>query len=100
MAGAGAGGGGADTKDVPMKLGDFSVLDTEFGNMRERFDQEMKRMEEEMNKFRSELLDKDSSKLFHKSGRWVIITMSHENASRLRAHHLCNRGWDTVLPIS
>ena len=52
-----------------MKVGDFSVLDNEFGNMRERFDQEMKKMEEEMNRFRNELLDRDSNKLFHKSGR-------------------------------
>ena len=35
-----------------MKLSDFSVLDTEFGNMRERFDNEMKKMEDEMNNFR------------------------------------------------
>ena len=44
-------------------------MDNEFGNMRERFDQEMKKMEEDMNRFRAELLDKDSNKLFHKSGR-------------------------------
>jgi len=43
-----------------MKLSDFSVLDTEFGNMRERFDNEMKKMEEEMNNFRSEMLDRES----------------------------------------
>jgi len=52
-----------------MKFGsDFSAMDNEFGNMRERFDQEMKKMEEDMNRFRAELLDKDSNKLFHKSG--------------------------------
>ena len=44
--------GGRETGRVPMRLNDFSVLDTEFGNMRERFDNEMKKMEEEMNKFR------------------------------------------------
>ena len=53
---------------VPMKLGDFSVLDTEFGNMRERFDQEMKKMEEDMNKFRSDLLDRESNLFLNKSG--------------------------------
>lgn len=45
---------------VPMRLGDFSVLDSEFGNMRERFDSEMKKMEDEMDKFRNQLLDKES----------------------------------------
>ena len=44
--------GGRETNRVPMKLSDFSVLDTEFGNMRERFDNEMSKMEDEMNKFR------------------------------------------------
>lgn len=60
--------GSKDSKEVPMKVGDFSVLDNEFGNMRERFDQEMKKMEEEMNRFRNELLDRDSNKFFQKSG--------------------------------
>ena len=46
--------GGRDTGRVPMKLSDFSVLDSEFGNMRERFDNEMSKMEDEMNKFRYE----------------------------------------------
>ena len=45
---------------VPIRLGDFSVMDSEFDNIRERFDAEMKKMEDEMNKFRSEVLDKDA----------------------------------------
>ena len=40
-----------------IKLGDFSVIDTEFSNIRERFDSEMRIMEEEMAKFRSELIN-------------------------------------------
>ena len=44
--------GSKEAGRVPMRLSDFSVLDTEFGNMRERFDNEMKKMEEEMNNFR------------------------------------------------
>ena len=48
-------------KSVPVKLRDFSVLDTEFDSIRERFDSEMASMEAEMNKFRSELLDRESS---------------------------------------
>ena len=38
---------------VPIRMNDFSVVDAEFGNIRERFDSEMKKMEDEMNKFRS-----------------------------------------------
>ena len=49
---ASRGMGSRETGRVPMKLSDFSVLDTEFGNMRDRFDNEMKKMEDEMNSFR------------------------------------------------
>ena len=41
---------------IPIRLHDFSVLGTEFDNIRSRFDSEMKKMEEDMNKFRSEML--------------------------------------------
>ena len=45
---------------VPIKMGDFSVMDTEFNNIKDRFDSEMKRMEDEMNKFRSELISRQA----------------------------------------
>jgi hypothetical protein len=48
-------------ENIPVKMKDFSVLDTEFDSIRDRFDSEMSKMEDEMNKFRSELLDKESS---------------------------------------
>ena len=32
--------------DVPIKMKDFSVLDTEFDSIRDRFDREMNKMEE------------------------------------------------------
>ena len=51
----------AEKNSVPIKMKDFSVLDTEFDSIRDRFDREMVKMEEEMNKFRAELLDKESS---------------------------------------
>jgi len=57
---ASRGFGSRESGRVPMKLSDFSVLDTEFGNMRERFDNEMKKMEEEMNNFRSEMINRES----------------------------------------
>ena len=41
-------------------MGDFSILDTEFTGIREKFDQEMRKMEEEMTKFRNELMNRES----------------------------------------
>jgi len=58
----------ADKKNIiPVKLGDFSVLDSEFNSIRERFDAEMRKMEDEMTKFRSELLNREQSSVFSKS---------------------------------
>ncbi|XP_060527197.1 heat shock protein beta-1 isoform X2 [Cylas formicarius] len=54
----------ASRRDIPIKLGDFSVIDTEFSNIRERFDAEMRKMEEEMSKFRSELMNRESNNFF------------------------------------
>ncbi|CAH1374110.1 hypothetical protein MTP99_015488 [Tenebrio molitor] len=51
-------------RDIPIKLGDFSVIDTEFSSIRERFDAEMRKMEEEMSKFRSELMNRESNNFF------------------------------------
>lgn len=48
-------------RNIPIKLGDFSVIDSEFSNIRERFDAEMKKMEEEMSRFRSELMNRESN---------------------------------------
>merc|ERR1712179_612392 len=58
----------ADKKNIiPVKLGDFSVLDSEFNSIRERFDAEMRKMEDEMTKFRSELLNREQSSVFSNS---------------------------------
>jgi len=48
-------------RNIPIKLGDFSVIDTEFSNIRERFDAEMRKMEDEMTRFRSELMNRESN---------------------------------------
>jgi len=48
-------------RNIPIKLGDFSVIDTEFASIRERFDAEMRKMEDEMSKFRSDLLNRESN---------------------------------------
>ncbi|XP_063707473.1 heat shock protein 30D isoform X2 [Culicoides brevitarsis] len=48
-------------RDIPVKLGNFSVIDTEFASIRERFEDEMRKMEDEMSKFRSDLLNRESN---------------------------------------
>lgn len=65
----------ADKKNIiPVKLGDFSVLDSEFNSIRERFDAEMRKMEDEMTKFRSELLNREQSSIFSKSSTTTSST--------------------------
>lgn len=59
----------ANKRNIPIKLGDFSVIDTEFSNIRERFDAEMRKMEDEMNKFRSELMTRESNNFFRHTSR-------------------------------
>lgn len=51
----------ANKRNIPIKLGDFSIIDTEFSSIRERFDNEMRKMEEDMAKFRSELMSREAS---------------------------------------
>lgn len=58
-------------RNIPIKLGDFSVIDSEFSNIRERFDAEMRKMEDEMTKFRSELMNRESNNFFKTSTRYV-----------------------------
>ncbi len=47
--------------NIPIKLGDFNVIDNEFSSIRERFDAEMRKMEDEMTKFRSELMNREAN---------------------------------------
>lgn len=51
----------SNKRNIPIKLGDFSVIDNEFSSIRERFDAEMRKMEDEMTKFRSELMNRESN---------------------------------------
>jgi len=63
-------------RDIPIKLGDFSVIDTEFSNIRERFDAEMRKMEEEMSRFRSELMNRESQNFFRQTTSTTTSTQS------------------------
>lgn len=56
-------------RNIPIKLGDFSVIDSEFSNIRERFDAEMRKMEDEMSRFRSELMNRESDNFFKSTTR-------------------------------
>ncbi|XP_039294852.1 protein lethal(2)essential for life-like isoform X1 [Nilaparvata lugens] len=62
-------------RNIPVRLGDFSVIDSEFSNIRERFDAEMRKMEDEMTKFRSELMNRESN-FFKTSSRSTERTFS------------------------
>ena len=55
---------------VPIQMGEFSVMDTEFNNIKGRFDTEMKRMEEEMNRFRSDLISRQAETFRKTSTRY------------------------------
>jgi len=64
-------------KRIPVKLSDSSVLDTEFSSIRERFDAEMRRMEDEMSNFRTQLLQRQDN-FFNKSSS---TTTQHSSSS-------------------
>ncbi|XP_053975429.1 alpha-crystallin B chain isoform X2 [Hylaeus anthracinus] len=72
-------------RNIPIKLGDFSVIDTEFSNIRERFDAEMRKMEDEMSRFRSEMMNRESNNFFKTSTS--TTTQSTQNSSSLSPQH-------------
>ncbi|XP_021944507.1 heat shock protein beta-1 isoform X1 [Folsomia candida] len=71
-------------KRIPVKLSDSSVLDTEFSSIRERFDAEMRRMEDEMSNFRTQLIQRqenffsNKSSLFDSSSSSRMDSMSNQ----------------------
>lgn len=46
-------------RKVPIDRSESSLIDSEFSSIRERFDNEMRKMEDDMNKFRSHLVDRE-----------------------------------------
>lgn len=48
-------------RHVPIERNEMSILDSEFSSIRERFEAEMRKMEEEMAKFRSMVLDHEKN---------------------------------------
>lgn len=69
----------ASKRNIPISRGDFSVIDTEFASIRERFDQEMRKMEDEMAKFRSDLMNREAN-YFETSTRYVLFTFKHSDS--------------------
>ncbi|XP_020280845.1 alpha-crystallin B chain isoform X1 [Pseudomyrmex gracilis] len=83
-------------RNIPIKLGDFSVIDTEFSNIRERFDAEMKKMEDEMSRFRSELMNRESNNFFKSTtSRHHTSTSEHHTSTTSKTE-----GWDKVDPAA
>ncbi|EZA56819.1 Heat shock protein beta-1 [Ooceraea biroi] len=78
-------------RNIPIKLGDFSVIDTEFSNIRERFDAEMKKMEDEMSRFRSELMNRESNNFF----KSTTSTSEHRTSTTSKTE-----GWDKTDPAA
>ncbi|KYN31651.1 Heat shock protein beta-1 [Trachymyrmex septentrionalis] len=85
-------------RNIPIKLGDFSVIDTEFSNIRERFDAEMRKMEDEMSRFRSELMNRESNNFFKST---TSLTLYRGVPSRNGPHwnQALNRGAGKVRSL-
>ncbi|XP_066137433.1 heat shock protein beta-1 isoform X2 [Euwallacea fornicatus] len=75
-------------RNIPIKHSDFSVIDTEYSSIRERFDAEMRKMEEEMSKFRSELMNRESNNFFRST---TSTTTQSSNTSSDRGSDLVHR---------
>ncbi|CAG7836072.1 unnamed protein product [Allacma fusca] len=73
-------------KRIPVKLSDSSVLDTEFSSIRERFDAEMRRMEDEMSNFRNQLLQRQDN--FFKNTSFLDSSADLLNSSSFTAQKL------------
>ncbi|KAF5300057.1 hypothetical protein FQA39_LY11249 [Lamprigera yunnana] len=72
----------ASNCNIPIKMrNDFSVVDSEFVGIRDKFDAEMKRMEEEMNKFRSELMNREANNFFKSTTSSTTTQSSHSDVS-------------------
>ncbi|XP_066585915.1 alpha-crystallin B chain isoform X2 [Prorops nasuta] len=83
-------------RNIPIKLGDFSVIDSEFSNIRERFDAEMRKMEDEMSRFRSELMNRESNNFFKSTtSRHHTSSSEHRTSTTSKTE-----GWDKIDPAA
>ncbi|XP_031337940.1 protein lethal(2)essential for life isoform X2 [Photinus pyralis] len=76
----------ASNCNIPIKMrNDFSVVDSEFVGIRDKFDAEMRRMEEEMNKFRSELMNREANNFFKSTTSSTTTQSSHNTSGDISA---------------
>jgi len=76
----------APERKVPVLRSSDNLIDTEFSSIRERFESEMRKMEDEMNRFRHQLVDRESS-LFGPNSYTSSVTekrSSHSTSSDVR----------------
>jgi len=76
----------APERKVPVLRSDNNLIDQEFSSIRERFESEMRKMEDEMNRFRNQLVDRESS-LFGPNSYTSSVTekrSSHSTSSDVR----------------
>jgi len=85
-------------KRIPVKLSDNSVLDSEFSSMREKFDAEMRRMENEMSSFRSQLLQRQDN-FFNKSSSTTSTSNSGNVLEGLNSPLIQNDGDGKTLKL-
>ena len=69
------------------------MIDSEFSNIRERFDAEMRKMEDEMTKFRSELMNKESNFFKTTSNSQNTISSNHSDLPASRLTGATPSGW-------
>ncbi|KAG8179159.1 hypothetical protein JTE90_023621 [Oedothorax gibbosus] len=67
---------------LPLHRTDFSVIDREFSSIREKFDSEMRNMEEEMNRFRSQLMDREMPRIQSHSTATAADNTTHRSEVR------------------
>jgi len=70
----------APERKVPVLRSDNNLIDQEFSSIRERFESEMRKMEDEMNRFRNQLMDREGrdSSLFTTEKRSSSHTTSSD----------------------
>lgn len=56
------------------------MIDNEFSSIRERFDAEMRKMEEEMTKFRSELMNREANSFFKTTSSSNTVSSSSQDS--------------------
>uniref|UniRef100_A0A4D5R9J2 Alpha-crystallin B chain n=1 Tax=Scolopendra viridis TaxID=118503 RepID=A0A4D5R9J2_SCOVI len=66
----------APERRVPILRTDFSILDSEYNSIREHFEQEMNKMEDEMAKFRSNLLAQEQHNISRSTTSSETVTRS------------------------